>query len=330
MVTVRFGVACIAASCIAAVGSALMSATAHAQAYPARPVRFVVPFPAGGAVDTVARAVAHKLGESWKQPLLVENRAGAGGNIGADAVAKAAPDGHVMLVTTNGLAISPSVYRKLPFDALKDLVPVTQLTSSYLVLVSHPQFSGTGVREIIDLAKARPGAIAYGSTGVGVAPHMVMEQFKTMTGTDLLHVPYKGDAQLNPALLSGEVPLAFMPTVAVVPHIKSGKLRGIAVTRATRTPVLPDIPTVAEAGLPGFEYVGWLGVFAPAGTPRDVVVQVQRELTAAVFSAELKDKLPAWGYDPVNATPEQFAARYQADLAHFARVVKDARIPMQE
>ncbi len=303
---------------------------AIAQTFPAKPVRLIVPFPAGGAVDTVARAVAQKLGEQWKQPILVENRAGAGGNIGADAVAKASPDGHTLLVTTNGLAISPSVYRKLPFDAHKDFAPLTQLTSSYLVLVSHPQFAATNVKDIIAQAKAKPGAIAYGSTGVGVAPHMVMEQFKTTTGTDLLHVPYKGDAQLNPALLSGEVQLAFMPTVAVVPHIKSGKLRGIAVTRSSRTAVLPDVPTVAESGLPGFEYAGWLGVFAPAGTPREIVGQVQREMTSAVFSPELKDRLPSWGYDPVQSTPEQFSARYQADLAGFARVVKEARIPVQD
>ncbi len=303
---------------------------AIAQTFPAKPVRLIVPFPAGGAVDTVARAVAQKLGEQWKQPILVENRAGAGGNIGADAVAKASPDGHTLLVTTNGLAISPSVYRKLPFDAHKDFAPLTQLTSSYLVLVSHPQFAATNVKDIIAQAKAKPGAIAYGSTGVGVAPHMVMEQFKTTTGTDLLHVPYKGDAQLNPALLSGEVQLAFMPTVAVVPHIKSGKLRGIAVTRSSRTAVLPDVPTVAESGLPGFEYAGWLGVFAPAGTPREIVGQVQRDMTSAVFSPELKDRLPSWGYDPVQSTPEQFSARYQSDLAGFARVVKEARIPVQD
>lgn len=308
-----------------------LSATGvSAQTFPTKPVRLIVPFPAGGAVDTVARAVAQKAGEGWKQPVLVENRAGAGGNIGADAVAKSGPDGHTLLVTTNGLAISPSVYRKLPFDAYKDFAPVTQLTSSYLVLVSHPQFSGASVKEIIALAKAKPGAIAYGSTGVGVAPHMVMEQFKTLTGTDLLHVPYKGDAQLNPALLSGEVQLAFMPTVAVVPHIKSGKLRGIAVTLATRTAVLPDVPTVRESGLPGFEYVGWLGVFAAAGTPTELVKHLQRELTRAVLSPELKDRLPGWGYDPVSTTPEQFATRYQSDLTHFARVVKEARIPMQE
>lgn len=302
----------------------------HAQSFPVKPVRLIVPFPAGGAVDTVARAVAQKLGENWKQPVLVENRAGAGGNIGAEAVAKSAPDGHTLLVTTNGLAISPSVYRKLPFDAYKDFAPVTQLTSSYLVLVSHPQFPGASVSQIIAMANAKPGAIVYGSTGVGVAPHMVMEQFKAVTGTDLLHVPYKGDAQLNPALLSGEVQLAFMPTVAVVPHIKSGKLRGIAVTRATRTAVLPDLPTMAESGLAGFEYVGWLGVFAPAGTPRELAGQLQRGFSNAVFSHELKDRLPQWGYDPVETTPEQFAARYRADLANFARVVKEARIPMQE
>jgi tripartite-type tricarboxylate transporter receptor subunit TctC len=320
--------ALVRAGCM--LGAAILVEHASAQTFPTKPVRLVVPFPAGGAVDTVARAVGQQLALGWKQQVLVDNRPGAGGNIGADVVAKSAADGYTLLITTNGLAISPSLYRKLPFDAAKDFAPVTQLTSSYLVLVANPKFSATNFKELIDLAKAKPGQVSYGSTGIGVAPHLMMELMKSMTGTDLLHVPYKGDAQVTPALMSGEVQVAFMPTVAVVAHIKAGRLRGLGVTPTTRVPVLPDIPTIAEAGLPGFEYTGWLGALAPSGTPRAVVNQIQRDMAAAVGTPDIKERMPTWGYEPIGSSPEQFAVQYQDDIRAFAKVVKDARIPMQE
>src|SRR5260221_41312 len=249
----------------------LFGVHAFAQSYPARPVRMVVPFAAGGAVDTVARALGQKLVETWKQPMLVDNRPGAGGNIAADHVARAPGDGYTLLITTHGFAISPGLYRKLPFDAARDFAPVTQLTSSFVVLVTNPQIPAASAKELIALAKSRPGAINYGSTGIGAPPHLLGELLKSMTGTDLLHVPYKADAPLSQALLAGEVQLAFMPLAGVLPHIRSGRLRALGVSGTARSATLPEVPTLTEAGVP-FEVTGWVGVFAPAGASRGLVL----------------------------------------------------------
>jgi tripartite-type tricarboxylate transporter receptor subunit TctC len=303
---------------------------AIAQTFPAKPVRLIVPFPAGGAVDTVARIVGQKLSSTWPQQVLVENRAGAGGNIGADAVAKAAPDGYTLLITTNGLAISPSLYRKLPFDPIKDFAAVTQLTASYLALAVNPKLGVQSARELVELAKAKPGSISYGSTGLGVAPHLVMELFRSATGTDMLHVPYKGDAQVGPALVSGEVQAAFLPPSAIVAHVKSGRLRALAVTSSGRASALPEVPSIIEAGFPKAEYAGWLGILAPAQTPRDTIQQIQRDIAGVLSQPDMKERLPPLGYEPVGTTPEQFEARYKADIAVFAKLIQDARIPMQE
>ena len=315
---------------LAALLAMVLAGTVQAQTFPAKPVRIIVPFPAGGAVDTVARAFPARLAELWKQPVVVENRVGAGGNIGADAVAKAPADGHVLLITTNGLAISPSLYRKLPFDAERDLAAVSQLTGSYLVLTASPRFEAASVRELVELAKAKPGAITYGSTGLGVAPHLVMELFKGRAGIDLLHVPYKGDAQVGPALLAGEVQVAFMPTIAVIGPIKAGRMKGLAVSTLARVAVLPEVPTLVEAGLPEFEYTGWLGLFATGGTPRETLARIHADFAKVLAVAELRERLPSWGYDPVGSTPEEFAARFRRDLATFARIIRDARVPAQE
>src|SRR5437762_9536198 len=231
----------------------LLGAHAFAQSYPARPVRMVVPFAAGGAVDTVARALGQKLAETWKQPMLVDNRPGAGGNIAADHVAKAPGDGYTLLITTHGFAISPGLYRKLPFDAARDFAPVTQLTSSFVVLVTNPQIPAASAKELVALARSRPGTINYGSTGIGAPPHLLGELLKSMTGTDMLHVPYKGDAPLSQALLAGEVQLAFMPLAGVLPHIRSGRLRALGLSGQARSATLPEVPTLTEAGIP-FEF----------------------------------------------------------------------------
>lgn len=315
-----------------AVSLAFTLAGGHAlgQAYPTKPIRLIVPFPAGGAVDTVARVVSQKLSVVWGHQVLVENRVGAGGNIGADAVAKAAPDGYTLLITTNGIAIGPSLYKKLPFDPIKDFTAVTQLTASYLALAVNPQLGANTAKELVELARARPGGISYGSTGVGVAPHLVMELFKAATGIDMLHVPYKGDAQVGPALVSGEVQAAFLPPSAIVGHVKAGRLRALAVTSALRATALPDVPSIVEAGFPKAEYAGWLGILAPANTPRDTVIQIQRDIAAVLIQQEMKDRLPPLGYEPVGTTPEQFDARYKTDIAAFAKLIRDARIPMQE
>src|SRR6266849_2374250 len=307
----------------------LFGVHAFAQSYPARPVRMVVPFAAGGAVDTVARALGQKLMETWKQPMLVDNRPGAGGNIAADHVAKAPGDGYTLLITTHGFAISPRLYKKLPFDAERDFAPVTQLTSSFVVLVTNPQIPVASVKELIALAKSRPGAINYGSTGIGAPPHLLGELLKSMTSTDMLHVPYKGDAPLSQALLAGEVQLAFMPLAGVLTHIRSGRLRALGVSGKARSALLPEVPTLTEAGIP-FEYTGWLGVFAPAGSPRDIVLRIQRDISQAILGQDMHERWSAWGYEPVGSTPEQFAGKFAADLARYAKVIREAGIPLQE
>ena len=310
------------------VSPVLSGADAFAQSYPARPVRMVVPFAAGGAVDTVARALGQKLMETWKQPVLVDNRPGAGGNIAADYVAKAPGDGYTLLITTQGFAISPGLYKKLPFDAARDFAPVTQLTSSFVVLVANPQLPAASAKELIALARSRPGAINYGSTGIGAPPHLLGELLKSMTGTDMLHIPYKGDAPLSQALLAGEVQLAFMPLAGLLPHIKSGRLRALGVSSKARSATMPDVPTLIEAGIP-FEFIGWLGIFAPAATPHYIVGQLQRDLAKALVAPDMRERWPAWGYEPIGSTPEQFAAKYKADLATYAKVIREASIPLQ-
>ncbi len=307
----------------------LFGAPAFAQSYPARPVRMVVPFAAGGAVDTVARALGQKLVEIWKQPMLVDNRPGAGGNIAADHVAKAPGDGYTLLITTHGFAISPGLYRKLPFDAARDFAPVTQLTSSFVVLVTNPQIPAASLKELIALARSRPGAINYGSTGIGAPLHLLGELLKSMTGTDMLHVPYKGDAPLSQALLAGEVQLAFMPLAGVLSHIRSGRLHALGVSGTARSATLPEVPTLTEAGVP-FEFTGWLGVFAPAGSPRDIVIRIQRDIAQALLAQDMRERWSAWGYEPVGSTPEQFAEKYKLDLATYAKVIRDAKIPLQD
>src|SRR5258708_16839888 len=280
----------------------LLGAHAFAQSYPARPVRMVVPFAAGGAVDTVARAVGQKLIETWKQPMLVENRPGAGGNIAADHVAKAPGDGYTLLITTQGFAISPGLYKKLPFDATRDFAPVTQLTSSFVVLVANPQLPAASARDLIALAKSRPGAINYGSTGIGAPPHLLGELLKNMTGTDMLHVPDKGDAPLSHALLAGEVHLAFMPLAGVLPHIRSGRLRALGVSGKARSATLPEVPTLTEAGIP-FEFTGWLGVFSPAGPPRVLLFPVQPYIAQALVAPDMRQRWSPRGLRPVVSTP---------------------------
>ena len=306
----------------------LFGVHAFAQSYPARPVRIAVPFAAGGAVDTVARTLGPKLTEAWKQPVIVDNRPGAGGNIAADFVAKAPGDGYTLLITTQGFAISPGLYKKLPFEAARDFAPVTQLTSSFVVLVASPQLPPT-LKELIALAQSRPGAINYGSTGIGAPPHLLGELLKGMTGTDMLHVPYKGDAPLSQALLAGEVQVAFMPLAGVLPHIKSGRLHALGVSSKARSATMPDVPTMTEAGVP-FEFTGWLGIFAPANAPRDIVIQIQQDMAKAIVAQDLRERWPAWGYEPVGSTPEQFAAKFAADLAMYAKVIREAGIPLQE
>jgi tripartite-type tricarboxylate transporter receptor subunit TctC len=303
------------------------SASVHAQAFPSKPVRIVVPFPAGGSVDAVGRWVAQKFSDQWKQPVIVDNRAGAGGNVGADAVAKAAPDGHTLLITTPGLAIAPSIYRKLAYDPQTDLVPVSQLTATYLILVVSPGVQASNVRELVALAKAQPGKLNYGSSGSGATIHMATELFKISTGIDIVHVPYKGEAPAYAALLANEVQLSVGPVSGLLPHIKAGRLRALGVSSSTRNETLPDVPTIAEAGVPGYEFTSWFGLFAPAGTPREAVARIGADAAKVMAMQDIRERLPAMGNEAVGSSPERFAAKFKADVAQYASVVKTAKIP---
>jgi tripartite-type tricarboxylate transporter receptor subunit TctC len=303
--------------------------TALAQSYPSRPVHVVVPFAAGGAVDTLARIIGAKLQESLGQPVIVEDRAGAGGTTGADVVAKAPPDGYTILQNTNGQAIAPSLYRSLPFDTLKDFAPVTQLVRTSTVLVANPKLPATSLREFIALAKAKPGQLNYGMTGVGNGLHLTMELLKRMAGIDLQAVPYRGDAPLNTALIAGEVDVAIVPITTIIPYIQAGSVRALAVTSAARSPLLPEIPTVSEVAFPGFEASGWIGYFVPSRTPREIIRFIQRETAKVLFAPDIQARLNALGNAPVGSTPEEFEAKVRADVASFAAIVKEAGIPPQ-
>jgi tripartite-type tricarboxylate transporter receptor subunit TctC len=308
---------------------ALGGTDATAQSYPSRPIRIFVPFAAGGAVDTLARLIGNKLSEQFNQPVVVENRAGAGGNLAPDAVAKAAPDGYTILQTTNGLAISPALCRTLPFDVSRDFIPVTQVVASQLVIAANPKLAANSIAELIALAKARPGSLNYGSTGIGNPLHLTMEMLKNAAGIDIQAVPYRGDAPLNAALIAGDIQVAVVPMATTVPHVQNGLLKALAIGGARRAPALPDVPTVAET-IPGFESSSWQGFFVPANTPRDVVATIQRETAKALKSPDVLDRLKAGGNEAVGSTPEEFDARFRADTAKFAKIVKDARIPTQD
>jgi tripartite-type tricarboxylate transporter receptor subunit TctC len=309
---------------------ALHAGPAPAQTYPSKPIRIVVPFVAGGAVDTLARMLGAKLSDTLGQPVIVENRPGAGGNIAADAVAKSPPDGYTILQNTNGQAISPAIYRSLPFDVVKDFIPVTQLVASQLVLVASPKLSATSVAELIALAKAKPGGLNYGMTGVGNPLHLTMEMFKTAAGVDIQAVPYKGDAAIFPALITGEVQVAVVPMATTLPHVAAGTLRALAVAGAKRSAALPNVPTVAEAGLAGFESSSWQGWFVPANTPREVVGTIQRAAKTALSAPDVLERLRITGNEAVGSTPAEFETRFKADLAKFAKIVKEAHISPQD
>jgi tripartite-type tricarboxylate transporter receptor subunit TctC len=309
---------------------ALPAGGALAQTYPTKPIRIVVPFVAGGAVDTLARIMGAKLSEQLGQPVIVENRPGAGGNVAADAVAKSPPDGYTILQNTNGQAISPAIYRTLPFDVVRDFIPVTQLVASQLVLAASPKLPATSVAELITLAKAKPGSLNYGMTGAGNPLHLTMEMFKIAAGVDIQAVPYKGDAAIFPALMTGEIHVAIVPMATTLPQVAAGTLRALAVAGAKRSAALPDVPTIAEAGLAGFVSSSWQGWFVPANTPREIVAIIREAARKALAEPDVLERLRVTGNEAVGNTGEEFVATFQADLAKFARIVKDARIPVQD
>jgi len=309
---------------LAALLSALATLpTAQAQSYPAKPIRIVVPFPASGTSDILTRLIGSKLSESWKQQVLADNRPGANGNIGADMVARSAPDGHTLvLMDVGNLSISPSVFPKLPFDILKDFAPVTVVSYSPHILATHPSMPAKTVREIIDLAKARPGKLNY-ATGLGGAPHMAGMLFAYRTGIKWVDVPTKGGFANIMLVTTGEADLLFNGMLATLPHTKSGRLRLIAVSSDKRFPTLPDTPLVAETpGLEGFITGSWQGILAPARTPPDIVAKVQGEVARIVHSPEIKNKLSTQGADPIGNTPEAMGQWLAAEKDRWAKLIK--------
>ena len=308
----------------AVMGLALTMSFAHAQTYPSKQVRFVVGFPAGGATDVVARAISQNLSEALGHPVVVDNRAGAASNIAAELVATSPKDGHTIFLGTVSLAINPSLYKKLPYNALKDFTAVSQVTDTPFMFVTHPSLPVRNVKEFVALARARPGQLNYGSAGNGSGGHLFTAMFGSMAGVNLAHVPYRGASYATTSVLSGETIFMFDNIVTTLPLAKAGKLRALAVTTAKRSRVGEDIPTLAQAGVPGYDANAWFGVFAPAGTPDAVIARLQSEISKIVKIPEIRDRFLALGAEPVGSTPEQFAAFYRAEVQKWAKVVKDS------
>jgi tripartite-type tricarboxylate transporter receptor subunit TctC len=306
----------------ALLAAALAPTPAAAQGYPAKTVRYVVPFPPAGATDILARWVAEKISPALGQPVVVENRPGAAGGVGTDFVAKSAPDGHTILMATAAQAISETLYVKQPFSFARDLAAVAQIARVPNVMEVHPSVPARTVREFIALAKARPGQLNFASSGAGTTLHMSGELFKLMTGTDLVHVPYKGSAPALTDLMGGQVSVMWDNLPASMPYIKAGRLRAIAITTATRYPGFPDLPTLSESGVPGYESSAWFGVVAPAATPREIVTRLNTEINRAVNLPDMKERFAQQGAIPVTGSPEDFAAWIRAEIAKWGKVVK--------
>lgn len=304
----------------------VLAPAAVAQSYPSKPIRFVAPIPAGGSTDALARDIAKRLSDAWGQPVVVDNLPGAAGSIGAAVVAKAAPDGYTILLVNVGHAINASVYPTLPFDSVKDFSPIILMASLSMGLVVHPSVPAQSLKEFIALAKSKPGGLNFSSSGNGGASHLAGEIFKSMTGTQLVHVPYKGSAPAVADLLAGHVQAMFSDMPLAIPHIKAGKVRPLAIAAPRRSPILPDMPTFQEAGLPGYDIGVWVGILAPAGVPKDIVAKLNAEIARILKLPDMRDRVQGMGFDLVASTPEQFAAVLQADVAKFAKVVKEAGV----
>lgn len=295
-------------------------------AYPKKPIELIVPFTAGGTTDNIARLISQRLSESWGATVVVNNRPGSGGTIATGIAAKAAPDGHTLLVTTIGFAITPALH-KLPYDPIADFAPITELASLPLMLVVHASLPVTNLKEFIALARTKPGGFDYASAGVGTSPHLAGEMFKTMAGVELVHVPYKGNAEVANAIIGGHVKVYFSLVPASLQHVRNGTLRVLAVTSAQRLPYLPDVPTIAEHGFPDYEITSWQGAFAPSGTPKEIVDKLNGELVQMLNMPDVRARMAREGADPVGSTPEQFAARVKSELEKWAKVAKAAGMP---
>ena len=310
-------------------GVALTAATSAtlAQSFPNRPVRILAPFPAGAGVDIVARMIGQPLSEQWGQAVVVDNRPGAGGTIACELVAKAVPDGHTLLLgNISTFAMAPSLYKKLNYDPLKSFAPITRVNTSTNILVVHPNVQATTTQTFIALAKARPGQINYASAGSGTSPHLAAELFKSMAGIDLVHVPYKGSPQALTDLLGGQTQAMFASLVSAIPHVRQNRLRALGMTSTQRSAALPEVPTISESGLRGYDVSVWMGIVAPAGTPPAVIAQLNRQIAAILKTAEVREKLGAQGLEAVTDTPAEFTAYVAAEVPKWAKVIRQAGI----
>ena len=305
---------------LALAGSALAQPAAN---YPVKPIRLIVPFAPGGGTDITARAVAQKLTESWGQTVVTDNRPGANGTIGVDITAKAVPDGYTITMISSSHAVNVGLYTKLPYDLLKDLTPITQATSQPYALVIHPGVPARSVKELIAHARAKPGALNYGSSGIGGISHLAGALLGSLTGTSLVHVPYKGGAPATMDAIAGQIQVMFGTLLLTGPHIKAGRLRVLAVTTPQRWPGTPELPTMQEAGVPGFVITQWYGLLAPAKTPQPIVAKLNQEIARILHQPDVKEKLAADGADAVGSTPEQFGAHIRAEVVKYAKIVKE-------
>jgi tripartite-type tricarboxylate transporter receptor subunit TctC len=306
-------------SCSLALASA---GSAIAQTFPNRPIRLIVPYSVGGGVDSTARIVGDKLGRVLGQPIIIENRGGAGGNIGMDAAARAEPNGYVLLMGSTSLAVNVSLYNKLTFDPAKDFVPVALISKTPNILAVNPKVKANTVQDLIKLAKANPGKLNYSSAGAGTTPHLGAELFNSMAGVQITHVPYKGAGPAVTAALAGEVEMIMSSALTILPHLKTGKLRALAMTGTQRSPAFPDIPTVSESGLPGFEVSQWYGIVAPAGTPKDVVDKLNKAIVQVVRSPEMVQTFLQEGSEPIGSTPQEFSKYLHDEIARWSKTIK--------
>ncbi len=305
----------------------LQSAGAWAQAWPAKPVRVVVPFPPGGSTDIVARIVAQKLGERLGQSMVIENRGGAGGTLGAAQVAKAAPDGYTLLVaSTSTHIVAPGVYPKLEYDPVKDFAPVSLMAVSPYLLVVNPALPAKSVKELVELARRQPGKLNYASAGVGSTTHLAMEMLKSASNTYMLHIPYNGNGPAGTAVIGGQVEILFGSLPALLPHAKGGRVRALAVGTLTRAPSMPEVPTVAESGYPGFDASLWLAVMAPAGTPQQIIERLHKEIVTVVQAADTREALDKAGAEPLTSSPAELAAVVRDGVVKYAKIIKTAGI----
>jgi tripartite-type tricarboxylate transporter receptor subunit TctC len=305
------------------------SAAAAAQPYPSKPIRFIIPFAPGGGNDIIGRVVAQRLSEVWSQSVVVDNRGGAGSSLGTAVAAKSPPDGYTLLLTSIAIAFNANLYRNLPYDVTKDLAAVSRIATQPSLLVVHAKVPARSVRELVDLARAKPGALTFASAGMGSGVHFAGEIFRLSAGIDIRHVPYKGTGPALNDLLGGQVDLMMSTMASALPHVANGRLRGLGISSPRRSPAAPDIPTIAESGLPGFEYATWYGLHVPAGTPRPIVTAINAAVGRVVTAPDVRERFAAAGVDPESSTPEAFAAFCKAEVTRWADVVRRAGVKVE-